>query len=194
MAGDQAAGLRYAAWRGTYRLDPCAHVRSSLRTSRVRRAGAVLVAAVVVLVLVGSAVRVVTALARGDLLALLDVLVFPGVIVLISAAWLRWPPQTRITEDALVVRSVPWSTRSEPWSRVTEVGPPGRFDEHPVARLVDGGRVALVGLPVEVARAMAEADRPGPRTRSSGPPRSPAPRDDLDRPFHRGRAGAQGSQ
>lgn len=193
VTGDRAGDDRYAAWRGVYGLTLGDQVRGTSRRSRARRVGIAVAAAVVVVLLVGTAVQAVVSLVRWDLPVLANTLVSPGtVILLLLAAWTRWPPQTRVTADALVVRSEPWRTRSVPWADVVEVGPPGRFDEHPVARLTTGDRLALVGLPVEVARAMAEVTtppRPEPRPTLSpaAAPDQQGPDDDLDGPFHRGR-------
>ena len=195
MTEDHGAGDRYAAWRGVYSPSSGDRVRGSAHRSRARRVGIAVLVAVVVITLVGTAVQVVVALVRWDLSALLSTLVSPGTAILVLlAAWNRWPPQTRVTADALVVRSEPWRTRSVPWADVVEVGPPGRFDDHPVARLTTGDRLALVGLPVDVARAMAEVTspphrvhRPSPSTAAAAS-REPVPDDDLDGPFRRGRS------
>jgi len=196
-AGAESDGAddRYSAWRGVYGTTLGQQVRGTQRRSRVRRVGVVVLAAVVAVVLVGTAVRAVVALVRWDLPGLLDSLVSPVAVVLLPwAAWVRWPPQTRVTAAALVVRSEPWRMRSVPWADVAEIGPPGRYDEHPVARLTSGDRLALVGLPVEVARAMAEVTTP-PRPVPRATPRTPAAPDeaasddDLDGPFRRSRTG-----
>ncbi|MEH3077695.1 MAG: hypothetical protein PGN11_13685 [Quadrisphaera sp.] len=90
------------------------------------------------------------------------------------------------------MRTHPFSQRSVPWDDVVEVQPPGRFDEHPVAQLSGGARLPLVGLPADVAEAMAAVTRPRtepePVRRASPAPRRPEPGEDLDGPFHRGPA------
>jgi hypothetical protein len=190
--GGSGPGDGYAAWRGVYGTTLGDQVRGTGRRSRARRVGIAVIAGVAVVVLVGTGVSAVVALVRWDLLELVDTLTSPGTILLLFlAAWTRWPPQTRITPDALVVRSAPWRTRTVPWADVVEVGPPGRYGEHPVARLASGERVALVGLPVEVASAMLGVTSPPRPTPVAGaavtPLSEPAPDDDLDGPFHRGR-------
>ncbi|MBF5082653.1 hypothetical protein [Quadrisphaera sp. INWT6] len=192
VTGDRGPEDGYAAWRGVYGTTLGDQVRGTGRRSRARRVWIAVLAGVVVVVLVGTGVSAVVALVRWDLLELLDTLTSPGtVILLLLAAWTRWPPQTRVTPDALVVRSAPWRTRSVPWTEVVEVGPPGRYDEHPVARLASGERLALVGLPTEVASAMLEVTSPPRPTPAPGgavtPLPEPAPDDDLDGPFRRGR-------
>lgn len=194
VTGDSGVDDRYTAWHGVYGLTLAEQVRRSSRRSRARRVVVAVLAAVLVVVVVSTAVQAVVALARWDLSALLDTLVSPLVVVLLPwLAFWRRPPHTRVTADALVVRTEPWRTRTVPWADVVDVGPPGRFDDHPVARLTSGDRLALVGLPVEVAREMAEVTtppRPAPRASAAAQEPAPAraPGDDLDGPFRRGRS------
>ena len=190
---DGRADARYSAWEGLYSISVRDQLRGSDRRSRGRRVVVGTAGAVVVVVLVATAVQALLALVRWDPSTFLHTVLSPAVIVLLPwLAWMRWASQTRITAAALVVRSAPWRTRSVPWADVVEVGPPGRFDEHPVARLASGERLALVGLPVEVARAMVEVTtppRPAPASTAAAALPEPAPDDDLDGPFRRGRDG-----
>ncbi|TXR52665.1 hypothetical protein [Quadrisphaera setariae] len=197
MAGDHdvtTAGQRYAPWQGTYRIDPWTAVRrDSLRHHGVRLLGLHALAGLVVLVAVNFVVRLVVALVRWDPLGMVEVLTSPANAFLVfGAVWLVWPPETRVTPAELAVRSEPWRTRTVAWGEVVEIQPPGRFDEHPVALLSGGARLPLVGVPADVAEAVAAVTRPktepAPVRRTSPAARRPEPGEDLDGPFHRGPA------
>lgn len=180
VAGDHDAWERYAPWEGSYRLPEREAASSSRRRWLLR--------ALFVLWLLAAVWWTVDAVLTQGWSELAEPLVW----LLLALAWgvfsARRPAGTRLLPAGLVVREHPFSRRTVRWDDVVRVERPGRFEEHPVAVLTSGERLALVGLPVDVADQMAAVTRPEPAPRTSPPPRQPLPGDDLDGPFRRGRA------
>jgi len=177
---------RYAPWFGTY--------TSQRATTPKAEIVWVLILLVVVVVAV---VRLVMRIRQDGLSTLLATLGPLLVVSLMGIAAARRPPMTRITAAGLTVRAGLLHSRRVAWSHIELVQPPGRFDDHCVAVLGDSTRVALPGLPVEVAAALTQVARPeaGRSPAHPPPPEPQAPSaarrageapGDLEGPFRRG--------